>query len=265
MRSSDSTKEPTNPLDDEDDEVIEEDRPTSRQLNSRTASKENETSNNQIGSHQKSKVRAREYLDHKEIVKILKQINSSELLSFEDMKPLRRVMGVKGIKNKDSQMIEHSKGIGDRLKQVDLKLLDVGDAGDGAVLIGRKDEEEPETDDNMQTIFNEFKNFTAMHQENEKEQKERQLRLEGMKQRSKGISELLNDFRPTKQKVVDKKEYYNRWYVPVRYWNVEKLKDANARQLEHLKRGRKPLLYPIVTRHRRWVHLQKPTQVRQSI
>ena len=175
-----------------------------------------------------------EVIGHDEILKILKQINGSELLTFEDFKPAKRINPVKGIRERESQMIEHSLGIGDRLRKIDVKLIEGDDKQD--FVVGVKDGEREQ--DNMESIFNEFKNFTSLHKFGEKEVKERQLRMLSMKQRSKAVNRILNDFRPTKEKNPNKKEFYNKWYIPVQYWNIEKHKEQNVREVENLKNGK---------------------------
>lgn len=47
---------------------------------------------------------------------------------------------------------------------------------------------------------------------------------------------ILNDFRPKKSP--KKKEYYNRWYIPVEHWTTEKLKAPTARKRDLMLKGK---------------------------
>lgn len=76
--------------------------------------------------------------------------------------------------------------------------------------------------------------FTSPMRNNEIiEQKSRATNIDKDKERL-AKNALLNDFRPKK---TTKKEYYNKWYVPVKHWSVEKISEAPVRKRDLMVKG----------------------------
>lgn len=93
-------------------------------------------------------------------------------------------------------------------------------------------------DQNMHELLNEFRNFSRnKHNSDSKAQmNERDLHYQKEERQMRTrVNSLLNDFRPRNTK---KKEYYNKWYVPVKHWNVEKKKEPTKRELDLLLKGK---------------------------
>jgi len=134
---------------------------------------------------------------HEDVVKILRQISSAELLSPEDLLLSKRIHEVQGASREANHLLgslEHKEALSD----MDRHLLDYNDEKAGNLL--------RDTRRSLSNAMQLKENLSASTLPHTLEQN-----ISVKHKTSKNNSQ----YKPSAK---DKKDYYNKWYVPVKFW-----------------------------------------------
>jgi len=160
-----------------------------------------------------------EYNPHEDVVKVLKQISSSELLSPEDLMLAKRIHDVQGASVEANHLLgslEHK----DALSEIEKHLLEYNEEKAGSLL--RDTRKSPSNALNMRQSID--SNITSHPWE-------QGLKLDQRKSQSPNKHQ-------QKNKDANSKKYYCKWYVPVKFWGHVHHEDLRKEANNKLKEGK---------------------------
>lgn len=151
---------------------------------------------------------------HEDVIRILRQISSSELLNPQDLVLAKRINEVQGASVEANHLLG-GPNQKDALSDLDKQMLEYNDEKANTIL---KDPRKSQA-----SIFRDSNSSPSVFAKSLENSMERNLQL------AQKLKKVDNQAR--------KKKYYNKWYVPVQYWGVTKNNVPNDIVNEMLREG----------------------------